>query len=135
MNAMTTPPAPLIAPPEITGKLTGRPDRMRQRDEWMREAHSRGYRANEIAAAVGIRASVIEVRLRSIGCGRGRVNSVNYIRQNGVASGNVFRAIGAMTPFGRGTLANAAARAGRPMADVLAQFYDRHHQPEQDDQP
>lgn len=118
----------LTAPEHLRGRIGNhRPELLAERAEWIRQVRDAGQTTTAIGVALGIsRGAAIRATKAAAGPRRIRA-TVNSLFAQGLIVGSAKRAIDAMPVSGRTKLADAAARTGKPMSSVLADFWAQHH--------
>lgn len=98
-----------------------------ERREWVSSALHQGHTWQQISDALGISRTSVGRIADAIDFHRKRQDTVLSLRRAGIKTGSLDRQIDAMPKPARSALADRAARARKPMAAVLADFWAQHH--------
>ena len=116
----------LTAPERLRGALHD-PMLRAKRAEWVRKAVEAGHKNAELSAALGIGSSGLWKIMDQAGIKRPRGQNMDTLRYWGLKQGPLGPVLDAMPKPALMALADTAARAEKPMAAVLADFWAQHH--------
>lgn len=118
----------LTAPEHLKGDMRNRNARLREeRLNWMLARAAEGHSGRAIARALNINPSRSSAILSEVGFIRRCCNNTEVLRSKGIQTGTAGNSIDAMPYDARDRLADVAAKTGKTMAAVLADFWAQHH--------
>lgn len=118
----------LTAPKHLRGRI-GNHNRalLDERAAWIRQAHGEGYTAVAIGKALGLSDGAAFKACAQAGCTRVSQQSMCALRKQGLKFGSPGKAYHSMSIPARARLADASARRGKPLLQVLTDFWNEHH--------
>lgn len=119
---------PLTAPEHLRGRLgKGRTDLQSKRGAWIMKSYRAGHPFDEIAKALGIRYDRVLSIANANGYRRGERQLLKTLHSQGIILGKPGEAYDILPIPAREKLADTAAKHGKPMLHVLADFWAQHH--------
>lgn len=112
----------LIPPDHLRGSMNGQRFWIKDRDRWVLDALEHGHPEEAIAEVLHLDPATIGVIRRRHGV---LIRRVNPRRPN---TGKLNVAVDAMPETTRAALFRIARRTGKPLADVLVEFFTRSHE-------
>ena len=118
----------LTAPKHLRGRIGNwRRELLEERAEWIRKAHGEGHTSRAIGEALGISHGAAMKAVNLAGCRRINRQSRSCSYSQGLILGPASTAYDSLPIPARAALADAAARKGKPMLQVMADFWAQHH--------
>ena len=118
----------LTAPEHLRGRISNkRTALLAERAEWIRQVKANGCKGTEIAAALGISYNAAREAAAKAGCGHVSHQTMNVLWKQGIKIGPPKKTVDGMSVMGRARLADEAARTGKPLLHVMADFWEQHH--------
>ncbi len=118
----------LTAPEHLRGRIGNhRPELLAERAEWIRQVKANGCKSTEVSAALGISYNAAREAAAKAGCGHVSQQTMNVLWKQGIKIGPPKRTVEGMSVRGRARLADEAARTGKPLLHVMADFWEQHH--------